>query len=265
MIYGSEISLKHNIVKDKMVSMHGSSIPRCTLRYRLFFSNPCEVSMRKLVLLVLLLATTQAFAQSVRYVSDMLEVPLRSGTSLGHRIVRMLPSGTAVEVIRTDQEAGYSLVKTPNGTQGWILTRYLMDNPSARERLAEAQQALEPLTAENANLKAQINTLTAEKTELEASYQQLSEENRRLSQELTQIRRTAANVIAIDEQNKTLQERVVALEQALQIAQQENQSLSDRSAKRWFLLGAGVLLSGIILGLIVSRLRWQKRNRWGDL
>lgn len=221
--------------------------------------------MRKLLLLVLLLVASQAYAQTTQYVSDMLEVPLRTGSSLGHRIVRMLPSGTAVEVIRTDKDTGYSLVKTPNGTQGWILTRYLMDEPSARERLAEAQQALEPLTTENADLKARIDTLTAEKTELESSYEQLSEENRRLSQELTQIRRTAANAVAIDEQNKTLQERVVALEQALQIAQQENQSLSDRSDKRWFLLGAGVLLLGIILGLIVPRLRWQKRNRWGDL
>lgn len=221
--------------------------------------------MRKLLFLVLLLATSQVYAQTTQYVSDMLEVPLRTGSSLGHRIVRMLPSGTAVEVIRTDKDTGYSLVKTPNGTQGWILTRYLMDEPSARERLAEAQQALEPLTTENADLKARIDTLTAEKTELESSYEQLSEENRRLSQELTQIRRTAANAVAIDEQNKALQERVVSLEQALQIAQQENQSLADRSAKRWFLLGAGVLLLGIILGLIVPRLRWQKRNRWGDL
>lgn len=221
--------------------------------------------MRKLLLLVLLLVASQTYAQTTQYVSDMLEVPLRTGSSLDHRIIRMLPSGTAVEVIRTDKDTGYSLVKTPNGTQGWILTRYLMDEPSARERLAEAQQALEPLTTENADLKARIDTLTAEKTELESSYEQLSEENRQLSQELTQIRRTAANAVAIDEQNKTLQERVVALEQALQIAQQENQSLSDRSNKRWFLLGAGVLLLGMILGLIVPRLRWQKRNRWGDL
>lgn len=221
--------------------------------------------MRKLLLLILLLVASQAYAQTTQYVSDMLEVPLRTGSSLSHRIIRMLSSGTAVEVIQTDKDTGYSLVKTPNGTQGWILTRYLMDEPSARERLAEAQQALEPLTTENADLKARIDTLTAEKTELESSYEQLSEENRRLSQELAQIRRTAANAVAIDEQNKTLQERVVALEQALQIAQQENQSLSDRSAKRWFLLGAGVLLLGMILGLIVPRLRWQKRNRWGDL
>jgi SH3 domain protein len=221
--------------------------------------------MRKLLLLVLLLATSQAYAQTTQYVSDMLEVPLRTGSSLGHRIVSMQPGGTAVEVIRTDKDTGYSLVKTPNGTQGWILTRYLMDEPSARERLAEAQQALEPLTTENADLKARIDTLTAEKTEQESSYEQLSEENRRLSQELTQIRRTAANAVAIDDQNKTLQEQVVALEQALQIAQQENQSLSDRSTRRWFLLGAGVLLLGMILGLIVPRLRWQKRNRWGDL
>lgn len=221
--------------------------------------------MRKLLLLVLLLVTVQLYAEPMRYVTDLLEIPLRTGTSLRHKIIAMLPSGTAVEVIRIDEKEGYSLVKTPDGAQGWILTRYLMDDPAARHKLAEVQQSLDPLNAENADLETQIDTLTQEKADLESSYKQLSEENRRLNQELAHIRRSAANVIAIDEQNRVLQERVVALEQALQIARQENQSLSDRNAQNWFLAGAGVLFSGMILGLILPRLRTQKRNRWGDL
>jgi len=222
--------------------------------------------MRTLItLLLLLLSGLAAQAQTTRYVSDELELPLRAGTSTRYKILEMLPSGTPVEVLNTDADSGYSQVSTDDGTRGWLLTRFLMDEPSARERLNQALQALEPLQAENARLQEELDALTADKTNAETDYQILREENQRLSQELAQIRKTAANAMVIDEQNKTLQERMVNLERELQITQQENQALADRSAKDWFLAGAGVLLLGVILGTIIPRLRWQKRDRWREL
>ena len=215
--------------------------------------------------MLLLLFAVLAQAETVRYVSDALEVPLRRGASTRHKIIRMLPSGTAVEILQIDKANGYSLVRTQEGPQGWILSRYLMDTPSAHERLIEAQQTLEPLKIENAKLKEQLNTLGTQESNTTVNYQQLQEKNQLLSQELAQIRKTAANAITIDEQNKDLQEQVVGLERELQLLQQENQSLADNSDKNWFLVGSGVLLFGMILGLVIPRLRFQKRNRWGDL
>ena len=55
------------------------------------------------------------------------------------------------------------------------------------------------------------------------------------------------------------------MQRELQIVQQENQSLADRSNRDWFLLGAGVLVSGVLVGLILPRLRVQRRSRWGEL
>jgi SH3 domain protein len=33
----------------------------------------------------------------------------------------------------------------------------------------------------------------------------------------------------------------------------------------WFLAGAGVLAFGLILGLVLPRLKFGRRSRWGDL
>ena len=129
-------------------------------------------------LILLLLFATLAQAETVRYVSDALEVPLRRGASTRHKIIRMLPSGTVVEILQIDKANGYSLVRTQEGPQGWILSRYLMDTPSAHERLIEAQRILEPLKVENAKLKEQLNTLGTQESNTAINYQQLQEKNR---------------------------------------------------------------------------------------
>jgi len=220
-----------------------------------------------ILLQILLLAafSLPANAQNKRYISDKLEVPLRAGTSTKFKINRMLSSGTPVTLLSHDSETGYTQVRTENGSQGWVLSRYLMDTPSARDSLAQALQAVAPLQSENQQLKQQFAELRQEKTKVEENVQQLESENQRLSQDLSQIRKTSANAITIDERNKELEQQMVDLERKLQIVQQENQALNDNSNQAWFLRGGGVLLLGLILGLIIPRLRLRRSGRWSDL
>jgi SH3 domain protein len=56
----------------------------------------------------------------------------------------------------------------------------------------------------------------------------------------------------------------VALERNMQTVQQENESLKDRTARDWFMVGAAVVLLGILVGLIIPRIRWRKKSSWGD-
>ncbi|MDH3450262.1 MAG: TIGR04211 family SH3 domain-containing protein, partial [Gammaproteobacteria bacterium] len=70
-----------------------------------------------------------------KYITDEFEVTMRSGTSTANSIVRMLRSGEAVTVIDEDLPSQYSLVETAGGKQGYVLSRFLMDIPAARERL----------------------------------------------------------------------------------------------------------------------------------
>lgn len=195
----------------------------------------------------------------------MLETPLRAGSSLRFKILRMLKSGESVTVLSTEADSGYSLVRVEGGLQGWILSRDLMDTPSARASLEQAQKAVEPLKAENNNLKQQLAALAEAKRSLEGDYQKISADSQHLNDSLAQIRKTSANAIAIDQRNKELEKQVVELERSLQLAQQENQALRDNSNQSWFLRGAGVLLLGALLGVVLPRMRSHKSNRWGDL
>ena len=72
----------------------------------------------------------------------------------------------------------------------------------------------------------------------------------------------AAQPILLDKQNRELKQQNVSLEKELQLIQQENQVLKDRSQREWFIAGAGVLLGGMLLGLILPKLRWRKKSGW---
>jgi SH3 domain protein len=206
------------------------------------------------------LLTGHAMAET-KYISDQLEVTLRSGKSTSHSIIRMLRSGTPVEVLDQDKDSGYTLVRA-QGKEGWVLTRYLMTRPVARDQLAEAQKKLAELELANRKMTTAMQALTQEKGSIEKDRSSMEENYRKTSQELAEIKRTASSALAIDSENKDLKSRLVALERNMQTLQQENESLKDRTARDWFMVGAGVLLLGILAGLIIPRIRWRKKSSW---
>ncbi|MDH3979405.1 MAG: TIGR04211 family SH3 domain-containing protein [Gammaproteobacteria bacterium] len=219
--------------------------------------------MKNLIILAgLFLALTGNALAETRYVSDKLEITMRSGKGNSYSITRMLGSGTQVEVLEIDKSKGYSRVRTKSGKEGWVLSRYLMRSQAARDRLAAAEKKLAELELEKRKLETTMTALSDEKNTLNSKLSSLDGESRKVSQELTEIRRTASSALAIDSENKELKGRVVSLERELQTVQQENEGLKDRTARDWFMVGAAVVLLGIIVGLIIPRIRLRKKSSW---
>lgn len=85
--------------------------------------------------------STPAPLNEPRYVSDILYVPLRSGSSSKNRIVHKgLKSGTPITLL--EEVEGWAKVKTRRNLEGWIQSRYLLKSPTAGIKLAQAQQKL---------------------------------------------------------------------------------------------------------------------------
>jgi len=195
-------------------------------------------------------------------VSDQIEVTLRTGPSTSNAITRMLPSGTQIEVVRRDEQTGYSLVRTSAGTEGWVLTRYLMDEPPARQQLERLTGQLTTAATEGSSLTSQLAAIKGQYDEATATIASLERDKQALQTELSQIKETAANTIAIDRQNKELREQLTDAEIKVSILEQENETLSGQTTRNWFLAGALVLFVGVIMGLWLPRIRWQKRSRY---
>lgn len=202
-----------------------------------------------------------AIAEDV-WISDQFEVMLRTGPSTNHAIERMLPSGTPLEAIESNDETGYTSVRTASGTEGWVLSRYLMPEVSAREQLERLTSQLADASVEGSSLASQLGVVDGERESANARVATLEREKQQLEQELADIKRTAAGAISIDGQNKALRDQLATTEIEAASLEQQNRELTSQTTRYWFLTGALVLTIGIGLGLWVPRIRWQRRSRY---
>jgi len=215
-----------------------------------------------LLALPLLMPLTSS-AETTRYVSDQLEITMRSGQGVQFGIRKMLTSGAKLDVIETDP-AGYSKVRTDAGVEGWVLTRYLSNTPSSRNSFIASQQKVIGLELELAKYKEEIQALSSQNTDAGDENMSLKETSQRLSKELDNLRRTASSAVALDNENRQLKENLQQIDHEMQLIVIENSALKDNDAKSWFLIGAAVLFGGLFLGLIIPRLRFQKKDSWGS-
>jgi SH3 domain protein len=196
------------------------------------------------------------------WVTDQFEITLRSGPSTSNAIQRMLDSGTQLEVVERDSQSGYSRVRTAGGTEGWVLTRYLMSEPSAREQLEKLTSQLTSASSRGTSLESQLAAVQLQFQEANQRIETLEREKSSVEKELSDIKRTAANVLAINDQNQTLMDQLAAAQLRADTLEQENRDLNSQTMRYWFMTGALVLLIGIILGIWLPRIRWQRRSRY---
>jgi SH3 domain protein len=203
-------------------------------------------------------------AQSTQYVTDETKIPVRTGKSTQNKILRMLPSGTPVSVLETADD-GYSHVRTPQGVEGWMLSRYLMTERSGRDRLAELQNKYEELQKENSRLKQERDSLGSVRGGLEKQNRSVQSQNRKLHEELESLRRKAARPIEVSRRNTVLQKQLDDEREKIQQLGNENQFLKKETKRNWFVTGAVVTLGSLFLGLIIPRIPWRKRRSWDEL
>ncbi len=217
--------------------------------------------MARLMGIALVLVAAMATGQTL-YVSDQLVITVRTGPSTENSIIGNLVSGDPVEVLETGADSGYTLVRTESGTEGWVLRRYLAELPVAQDRLIIAEQDLAEAEVRIAILEGTVEEL---REGLEVTTRRLNEAetaNSTLTIDLADIREASENVLSVRDQNESLRRRVNERDQEVELLTIENSRLSSRSTRDWFVAGAGVLLAGILVGLIVPSLRRRKRSGW---
>ena len=227
-------------------------------------SNPVKKLITPILLSLILIMPLSSLAATTRYVSDELEITMRKGQSVKFGIKKMLRSGTQLSILET-ANSGYSKVRTSGGAEGWVLTHYLTNAPSARNRVASSEQKAANLELELAKAKEEILSLSTQNDSACSQNMTLKETSQRLKKELDDLKRTASNAVALDNENRQLKEKIQQTDHKMQSLIMENNTLKDSEAKNWFLIGAAVLFGGVIFGLLIPKLRFTRKNSWGSL
>ena len=199
-----------------------------------------------------LLFPSAVFAENM-YVTDSLKLTLRSGPSTGHKILAVVESGQSVEVLEAGED--WALVRIRNGKEGYVLTRYLVSEPTHNIRLEQLQKKHSllmqqsaarfeentRLKAENKNIRTALNDSEKTLKKLRLQYDKLKTESAEFLTLKSRYQKSAAQLTTQTRRAEKLDEQLSKIEM--------NQYI------KWFLAGSGVLLLGFIIGFSARRQR----------
>jgi SH3 domain protein len=218
----------------------------------------------RLLISLLFVVSSVAVAQAKTvWVDDQLYLPVRAGAGTQFRIIEnAVPSGTPLEVLETT-DSGYTRVRTPKGTEGWVSSQYLSDSPIAADRLKRANRELEQARSELSQVKQQLSETTQQRNALENAEASLSERSETLQEELQRIKSIAADSINLERRNRELREENQKIRNDLEVLTAENERLEASKESDFMLLGAGLVLGGVLLALIIPMLKpTRKTDNW---
>lgn len=211
--------------------------------------------------LIIFSSISVAQARTV-WVDDQLYLPVRSGAGTQFRIIEnAVPTGTPLELIETQE--GYSKVRTPKGTVGWVSSQYISKTPVAKDQLARATRELEKAKQDVASLREQLSAVTEERNTLQNTENNLASQTENLQDELTKIKSIAADSINLERRSRELREENQKLRNDLEILTAENERLEAGRESDFMLLGAGLVFGGVLLALIIPMLKpTRKTDNW---
>jgi len=216
---------------------------------------------KKIILAVsILLITATAQAEPIRYVNDEIVITLRAGQGDEYRIIRTLKTGTAMDLL--EEQEVFSRVKLNDGTEGWVRNQYIVSEPIARIKLVDLTEVLAKLQIDHKNAQKLFEEAAAERDALLNVRKELEKQNLHLAQENAELEAIAARPMEIERHNNELMVENQRLAAEHKQASEENESLRNSTVQKWFLVGAGVLLLGLIAGLFLPKIGNRRRSSW---
>lgn len=201
--------------------------------------------MKQTYMMILMLGSALIFATPTqaldqRYVSED-GVELYDSPTQDANIVTMLVKGAALEVLDFSA-AGYTHVRTVDDWEGFVVNQYLT---ASRPPEAEPAANLSPATAAVPVQKTTAEIVPATKGEPVVI--------RTSEHKPVKIAGDKPRAISLEMKLANLQKELTAINA-------QNQQLTKESNRNWFLAGAGVLVLGFIIGLIVPKIQWRRKS-----
>ncbi len=203
-----------------------------------------------------------AHAGTSVWITDKLEVQMRSGPGNQYKLIKPLLAGTELTVPSGGETNGYTKVILESGEEGWVSTRYLSQTPIAHAQVEENSKALTKLQAEIQRLQTELVACRTARNTAEKSAREFDAETAKLNSEVISIRQASASVLKIQNERDLLTEEKRALVSELDVLKREKNAQDTNSKQNWFLIGASVLFGGIFLGVMLPRLSWRKKSSW---
>jgi len=201
------------------------------------------------IMLVILLSGAGPALAETWYVTDSLEITLRTGPELDRKITAMLKSGQAMEIVEKGEE--WSRVQLPSGKEGWVLNRFIQAELPLKVQLADLRKKYDDLMAGAAEPLKKLKEVNAENTRLQRNLAQTKRDLGELQKSYADLRKTTADARRIKKERDQLSSELADKSKETRRLKTDLAAAEKKNTLWWFIAGAGVLIFGFILGFAV--------------
>lgn len=205
-----------------------------------------------MILTGLLVLPAIAAAETV-YVSENFEITMRTGPGTERKIISLVQSGKALEMIEKGEE--WSLVRAPNDKEGWVLNRYLTTSQPSAMVLERVRQDYDVLSAKYDDLKEKYQALQAQKKVADADLSQNSQDLSELSKAYEDLKKESADFLKLKRQYEKTAADLESEKNRSAELDTENMQMKRNRIIQWVWTGGGIMLLGFFLGLFSSSRR----------
>lgn len=197
---------------------------------------------------------TLAAAATV-YVSEEIEITMRTGPATDRKIIAMLLSGSALEMVERGKD--WSRVRLSDGREGWVLTRYLTTATPTAIKLEQLETRHAEVVEHNKILEQKVAELSAEGRATGSELDQNQAELNRIKAAYETLKSESTDFLKL---KATYDNNVKELQEARQAAEKfedERNRLANSQLIEGVLYGGGLVVFGFIVGWIMKRSRQQ--------
>ena len=226
------------------MSFHSAKVRRSFL----LFSTLCS-----------LFSAEQVFS-AVGYVTDVFQIPLRSGASPEHRILAMPNSGQALEIL--DSEGDWTQVRLSGerDKEGWVLSRYIITRQPWEMQAKGLKEENSSLRQKTASLESKLTEATRQSGELSKKAESESKALDGLQKDFDSLKRGAENYLKVKVMQEEAEKKLARVEKELDEIATDNRQLRSSERTRWLATGAVVLLTGLVIGITIGKREKRRRS-----
>ncbi len=201
-----------------------------------------------------------------QYVSDELMITLREGQGNEYKIIKMLKTGTPLEIIEESEQ--YLKVRIESGSEGWVLKQYVTGVTPKPEIIAGLERELDRLNTkieqykkDKESLKDDLKTANSDhnnktrdlQQDVSASREkaeQTSSDLKKITKKYNALLKDAKDVVLLVKERDNIKASNSELHTKTEHLRKENDELRLSQRIWWFVAGGGVFFVGWIVGKI---------------
>lgn len=202
------------------------------------------------IILVVMCPSVQAESM---YVSEIIEITLRTGPGIDHKVTAMIRSGELLEILETGPE--WTKVRLASQKEGYVLSRFLTTKKPNEMLLRELKERYRVLEEKADRIQEENKNQEAVNRSLQEELQQKEQLLARVTESYETLRKDSAEFLNLKSNYKTISSNLNEQAQRAEQLEKALTKLQKRQIFRWVLTGSGILLVGFLIGMSSKRQR----------